>query len=96
MLSHLRKGRDAAGKGGTIFVLRQYMQSRARPATSLSQSPTETEAPWPVVFLSVHAAPLPDLGRICHLSTGPGTQPCGRESPVMGFLHAGQSNTLGS
>jgi polyphosphate kinase 2 len=38
----LFEGRDAAGKGGTIFVLRQYMNPRTARNVALSK-PTETE-----------------------------------------------------
>lgn len=38
----LLEGRDAAGKGGTIFVLRQYLNPRTARNVALSK-PTETE-----------------------------------------------------
>jgi polyphosphate kinase 2 len=39
----LFEGRDAAGKGGTIFVLRQYMNPRTARNVALTK-PTETES----------------------------------------------------
>lgn len=50
------EGRDAAGKGGTIFVLRQYMNPRSARNVALTK-PTETErGQW---YFQRHVAHFP-------------------------------------
>ena len=53
------EGRDAAGKGGTIFVLRQYMNPRSARNVALTK-PTETErGQW---YFQRHVAHFPTAG----------------------------------
>lgn len=53
------EGRDAAGKGGTIFVLRQYMNPRSARNVALTK-PTETErGQW---YFQRHVAHFPTSG----------------------------------
>lgn len=53
------EGRDAAGKGGTIFVLRQYMNPRTARNVALTK-PTETEhGQW---YFQRYVAHFPTLG----------------------------------
>jgi polyphosphate kinase 2 len=55
------EGRDAAGKGGTIFVIRQYMNPRTARTVALPK-PTETErGQW---YFQRYAAELPTAGEI--------------------------------
>jgi polyphosphate kinase 2 len=55
------EGRDSAGKGGTIFVIRQYMNPRTARAVALPK-PTETErGQW---YFQRYAAQLPTAGEI--------------------------------
>jgi polyphosphate kinase 2 len=55
------EGRDSAGKGGTIFVIRQYMNPRTARAVALPK-PTETErGQW---YFQRYAAELPTSGEI--------------------------------
>jgi polyphosphate kinase len=55
----LFEGRDAAGKGGTIFVLRQYMNPRSARNVALTK-PTETErGQW---YFQRHVAHFPTAG----------------------------------
>ena len=55
------EGRDSAGKGGTIFVIRQYMNPRTARAVALPK-PTETErGQW---YFQRYAAQLPTSGEI--------------------------------
>lgn len=55
----LFEGRDAAGKGGTIFVTRQYMNPRTARNVALTK-PTETErGQW---YFQRHVAHFPTAG----------------------------------
>ena len=55
----LFEGRDAAGKGGTIFVTRQYMNPRSARNVALTK-PTETEqGQW---YFQRHIAHFPSAG----------------------------------
>jgi polyphosphate kinase 2 len=55
----LFEGRDAAGKGGTIFVLRQFMNPRSARDVALTK-PTETErGQW---YFQRHVAHFPTSG----------------------------------
>ncbi len=57
----LFEGRDAAGKGGTIFVLRQYMNPRTARNVALPK-PTETEAgQW---YFQRYVAHFPTKGEL--------------------------------
>src|SRR5690606_21568006 len=57
----LFEGRDAAGKGGAIFVARQYMNPRTAHAVALPK-PTETErGQW---YFQRYVAALPTAGGI--------------------------------
>ena len=64
------EGRDAAGKGGTIKRITQYLSPRIARIVALP-APTEREQD-PVVLPAVHRAPARRPARWC-CSTAPGT-----------------------
>ena len=74
------EGRDAAGKGGTIFNLRQYMNPRSARNVALPK-PSETErGQWYFQRYISHFPPLANSSP----SIAPGTIARGVE-PVLGF-----------
>ena len=76
----LFEGRDAAGKGGTISVLRQYLNPRTARNVALTK-PTETERANGIISaMSRISRPRANSSP----STAPGTTAAGVE-PVMGF-----------
>jgi len=77
------EGRDSAGKGGTIFVIRQYMNPRTARAVALPK-PTETErGQW---YFQRYAAELPTAGEIVTFDRSWYNR--GGVEPVMGFCSA--------
>ena len=80
----LFEGRDAAGKGGTISVLRQYLNPRTARNVALTK-PTETErGQW---YYPALCRAFPDRGRIRHLR--PLLVQPRRRRAGDGLLHAG-------
>jgi polyphosphate kinase 2 len=85
----LFEGRDAAGKGGAIFVFRQYMNPRMARAVALPK-PTETEqGQW---YFQRYAAHLPTAGEIVFFDRSWYNR-AGVE-PVMGFCTAAEHRTF--
>jgi polyphosphate kinase 2 len=83
------EGRDAAGKGGTIFTFRQYLNPRSARAVALPK-PTETEAgQW---YFQRYVAHMPTSGEIV-LFDRSWYNRAGVE-PVMGFCTALQHKTF--
>lgn len=76
----LFEGRDAAGKGGTIFVLRQYMNPRTARNVALTK-PTETErGQW---YFQRYVAHFPTAGEFVTFDRSWYNR--GGVEPVMGF-----------
>jgi polyphosphate kinase 2 len=85
----LFEGRDAAGKGGSIFTFRQYLNPRSARAVALPK-PTESEAAqW---YFQRYTAHLPTGGEIV-LFDRSWYNRAGVE-PVMGFCTALQHKTF--
>jgi polyphosphate kinase 2 len=83
------EGRDAAGKGGSIFTFRQYLNPRSARAVALPK-PTESEAgQW---YFQRYIAHLPTSGEIV-LFDRSWYNRAGVE-PVMGFCTALQHKTF--
>jgi polyphosphate kinase len=83
------EGRDAAGKGGSIFTFRQYLNPRSARTVALPK-PTESEAgQW---YFQRYAAHLPTSGEIV-LFDRSWYNRAGVE-PVMGFCTAVQHKTF--
>ena len=81
----LFEGRDAAGKGGSIFAMRQYMNPRTCRAVALPK-PTERErGEW---YFQRYVAELPTAGEMV-LFDRSWYNRSGVE-PVMGFCTAGE------
>lgn len=81
----LFEGRDAAGKGGTIFVTRQYMNPRTARNVALTK-PTETErGQW---YFQRYVAHFPTAGEFVTFDRSWYNR-AGVE-PVMGFCTPGQ------
>lgn len=74
------EGRDAAGKGGTIFVVRQYMNPRTARNVALTK-PTETErGQW---YYQRYVAQFPTAGEFVTFDRSWYNR--GGVEPVMGF-----------
>lgn len=85
----LFEGRDAAGKGGTIFVLRQYMNSRSARNVALPK-PTETErGQW---YFQRYVAHFPTSGEFVTFDRSWYNR--GVVEPVMGFCTPEQTETF--
>jgi polyphosphate kinase len=83
------EGRDAAGKGGSIFTFRQYLNPRSARLVALPK-PTETErGEW---YFQRYAAQLPTAGEIA-LFDRSWYNRAGVE-PVMGFCTAAEHKTF--
>ncbi len=81
----LFEGRDAAGKGGTIFSIRSYLNPRAARVVALTK-PTETEAgQW---YFQRYAAQFPTAGEIVLFDRSWYNRAV--VEPVMGFCTPGQ------
>ena len=82
------EGRDAAGKGGTIKRITEYLSPRVAPIAALP-SPTERErGQW---YYQRYIAHLPTSGEITHLR--PVLVQPGRRRAGDGLLHARRSTT---
>lgn len=85
----LFEGRDAAGKGGTIFVLREYMNPRSARNVALTK-PTETErGQW---YFQRYIAHFPTRGEFVTFDRSWYNR--GVVEPVMGFCTAEQCETF--
>jgi polyphosphate kinase 2 len=81
----LFEGRDAAGKGGTIFSIRSYLNPRAARVVALTK-PTETEnGQW---YFQRYAAQFPTSGEIVLFDRSWYNRAV--VEPVMGFCTPGQ------
>ncbi len=82
----LFEGRDAAGKGGTIFVIRQYMNPRIARNVALPK-PTETErGQW---YYQRYVSHFPTAGEFVTFDRSWYNR--GVVEPVMGFCSAAQT-----
>lgn len=85
----LFEGRDAAGKGGAIFAMRQYMNPRSARIVALPK-PTEAEAgQW---YFQRYVAQLPNAGEIVLFDRSWYNR--GGVEPVMGFCTPAQHETF--
>lgn len=85
----LFEGRDAAGKGGTIFVLRQYMNPRTARNVALPK-PTETErGQW---YFQRYVEHFPTSGEFVSFDRSWYNR--GVVEPVMGFCTPKQHETF--
>ncbi|MHB2267683.1 polyphosphate kinase 2 [Aliihoeflea sp. PC F10.4] len=85
----LFEGRDAAGKGGTIFVLRQYMNPRSSRNVALPK-PTETECgQW---YFQRYVEHFPTSGEFVSFDRSWYNR--GVVEPVMGFCTPKQHETF--
>ena len=85
----LFEGRDAAGKGGTIFVLRQYMNPRSARNVALPK-PTESErGQW---YFQRYVAHFPTSGEFVTFDRSWYNR--GVVEPVMGFCTPEQHETF--
>jgi polyphosphate kinase 2 len=83
------EGRDSAGKGGSIFVIRQYMNPRTARSVALPK-PTETErGQW---YFQRYAAQLPTTGEMVMFDRSWYNR-AGVE-PVMGFCTPEEHKTF--
>jgi polyphosphate kinase 2 len=81
----LFEGRDAAGKGGAIFAIRQYLNPRSARIVALPK-PTEAEqGQW---YFQRYADQLPTTGEIVLFDRS--WYNCGGVEPVMGFCTEAQ------
>jgi polyphosphate kinase 2 len=85
----LFEGRDAAGKGGTIFVIRQYMNPRHARNVALTKPTEQERGQW---YYQRHVAHFPTSGEFVTFDRSWYNRAV--VEPVMGFCTAVETETF--